>query len=617
MSHLTRRRFAAAATASPFLFAPQELPLAAPFPLQQVRLLDGPCRAAWEANRAYMLRLGVERLVHNFRRNAGLSSGAVPLGGWEEPKSEVRGHFSGHYLSACALGAAAAGDRELRTRGEEMVAEFARCQQKLGAGGYLSAFPLEFFDRLDRGATVWAPFYTIHKVMAGLLDMYRHTGNRQAFEVVTRMADWADRWTAARGEAHMQQILKAEYGGMAEVLYDIAAVANEPRWARAADRFTKKAFLTPLTQHRDELRNLHANTHIPQVIGAARGWELWSDPRFRDAARFFWHTVTSFRSYATGGSGHREFWLTDPGQLAGEWRAGSRHQECCCAYNMLKLARHLHSWDGDPRYFDTYERILFNHRLGTIEPETGHSLYFLSLAPGAWKSPCSENDSFWCCAGTALEEYAKLNDSIYFQDAGGVRVNLFIASELDAVGRGIRLRQETRFPDEQGTTLRVTATPATAWTLRLRIPLWADAAAVKVNGRPLEATPRAGSYLAIRRVWQPGDRVELSLPMRLAAEALPGDSSLQAFLYGPLVLAGDFGAEGLTGVLALHQKSPDTAKLPTRVPGLRREGRKLEDWIKPAGSEPLAFRVAGSNQPLTLRPLHRLWGRYSVYWNVS
>jgi DUF1680 family protein len=586
-----------------------------PFPLDQVRLLSGPCLRASEYNRAYMLRLTPDRLLHNFRVNAGLASKAKELGGWESPKSELRGHFTGHYLSACALRSASAGDREIQARGDEIVAELARCQAKLGRQGYLSAFPYAVFDRLEQRGKVWAPFYGTHKVMAGLLDMYRYTGNKQALQVAGNMADWAERWSAAQPEARMQEILKVEYGGMNDVLYSLSAAASEERWAKAGDRFNKIAFFTPLAQRRDELRNLHANTHIPQVVGAARRYEISSDPRFRDVAQFFWETVCNARTYVTGGSSNAEAWLTHPGQLSLEWRASTHHQECCCAYNMMKLTCQLYSWDGDPRYFDYYERNLFNHRLGGIQPETGHSIYFLSLSPGAWKTLNTEDQTFWCCTGSALEEYSKLTDSIYYQDPEGIAVNLFIASELDARQRAVRLRQETRFPDEPGTRIIVTKSPSTAWTLRLRIPSWTSSAVVKVNGRTIEVTPGPGSYLGIRRVWKTGDRVELDTPMSLVAESLPDNPQLQAFRYGPVVLAGDFGREGLTEDLIRHRQGPETTKAPMSVPELRPGGKRLEDWIHADGGSPLSFRVASSG--VTLKPLNRLWGRFATYWNVT
>jgi DUF1680 family protein len=585
--------------------------------MSQVRLLAGPCKQAADYNRAYMMRIAPERLLHTFRLNAGLPSSAQPLGGWEAPRGELRGHVLGHYLSACALQSASAGDREMKARGDEIVAELARCQKQLGTGGYLSAFPLEFFDRLDQGKNVWAPFYTYHKILAGMLDMYFHAGNKQALEVATGMAAWADEWSASKPEARMQEILRVEFGGMSESLYNLAAAANDDRWAKAGDRFNKKEFLTPLAQHRDELRGLHMNTHVPQAIGAARRFELTGDARFHDVADFFWYAVASGRTYATGGSSNNEHWLTSPGRLAAEWRVGSHHQECCCSYNMMKLTRHLYSWTGDARYFDYYERNLFNHRLGTIQPETGHTVYFLSTAPGAWKGLCSEDRSFWCCTGTGFEEYAKLNDSIYYRDEHGVSVNLYIASELDDRDRAIGLRQDTRFPDEPRTSFTITQAPPSTWTLRLRIPSWTSSAAVKVNGRLLEATPGPGSYVSIARTWKKGDRLELELPMSLSSEPFADDPRVQAFLYGPIALAGDLGAQGLTENLIVDQQGPAVAKLPMSVPELRASGEKLEDWIKRDGATPLTFHAAGSGSGVTLKPLNQLWGRYATYWTNS
>ncbi len=587
-----------------------------PYPLSQVRLLAGPCLKAADANRAYLMRIAPDRLLHTFRLNAGLASSAQPLGGWEEPKGELRGHTMGHYLSACALRAASAGDKEMKARGDELVSELAKSQAKL-AGGYLSAYPTEWYDRLEKRQRVWAPFYTYHKVFAGLLDMHVHTGNRQALEVATGMAAWADQWSASKPEAQMQDILREEFGGMSESFFNLAALTSDLRWAKAGDRFQKKEFLTPLAQHRDELRGLHMNTHVPQVIGAARRFELTGDPRFRAVAEFFWYAVSSARTFATGGSSTQELWRTSPGRLAAEWRTGPNHQECCCSYNMMKLTRHLYSWTGDPRYFDYYERNLLNHRLGAIHPETGHSVYFLSMAPGAWKGLCDEEKSFWCCTGTAFEEFSKLNDSIYYRDERGISVNLFIASELDDSERAIGLRQDTRFPDEPRTTLTITKAPASSWTLRLRIPSWAAAAAAKVNGRALEVTPGPSSYLSITRAWRKGDRVDIEMPMALAAEPFADEPGVQAFLYGPMVLGGDLGKEGLTDALVNNQQGPAVAKVPMSVPELRASGKKLEDWIKPEGSSPLAFRAATESGSATLKPLNQLWGRFATYWTVS
>ena len=589
-----------------------------PFAMTQVRLLPGPYQQAEEWNRGYLHRLNADRLLHTFRVNAGLPSTAEPLGGWEEPKGELRGHFTGHFLSACALTYASTGDKEVKDKGDYMVAELAKCQQKLGGSGYLSAFPTEFFDRLNARKRVWAPFYTIHKIMAGMLDMHQHCANKQALNVLEGMANWADEWTAAIPEPHMQDVLNTEYGGMNEVLYNLAAVTNDDRWAKAGDRFTKKVFFNPLALRRDELRGLHVNTHIPQVIGAARRYELSSDMRFHDVADYFWYEVTGARAYVTGGTSNGEGWLTQPRHLAEELQRSVATAECCCAYNMLKLTRQLYAWTGDPRYFDYYERVLLNHRLGTIHPDTGATMYYLSLTPGTWKTFGTEDKSFWCCTGTGVEEYAKLNDSIYFHDADGLYVNLFVPSELNWSEKGLRIRQETTFPADPNTRLTVSATRPVQMAIRLRIPAWVTSApAVKLNGKSLDASAGPGSYLTLSRIWKNGDRIEMQFPMKLHIESMPDDPGLQAMMYGPVVLAGDLGSEGLTPDLIIGPNAPRFRQHPIDVPAFHAANRDPESWIKPDGA-PLAFRTTGQQRDVALAPLNSIFDkRYSVYWRVS
>ena len=592
-------------------------PRVQPFALGQVTLDSGLLQNARDWNRSYMMRLPEDRLLHNFRVTAGLPSSAQPLGGWEAPESELRGHFVGHYLSACGLMYASSGDVAIKNKGNALVAGIAACQQKLGDTGYVSAFPVELFDRLDKREKVWAPFYTLHKIMAGLLDMHQLAGNRQALDVLLKLAAWTDAWTGLKSEEHMQDILNTEYGGMNEVLYNLAAVTNDDRWGRTADRFTKRKFFTPMAMRRDELRGLHANTHIPQVIGAARRYELSSDYRFRDVAEFFWDTVVGARTYVTGGSSNAEAWLTQPNHLAIEMKASSHHQECCCANNMMKLTRRLYAWSGEARYIDYYERNLFNHRLGAIQPETGLTTYFLSMTPGAWKTLCTEDRTFWCCTGTALEEFAKLNDTIYFHDDESLYVNLFVASHLDWADRGIRIQQRTSFPQEGKTVLTVHETPNVKWTMRLRIPAWTtDSASVSINGRVIEVSGSPGSYLNITRQWEKGDRVEMTLPMRLTSEALQDEPGLQAFLYGPIVLAGQFPLEQLSEELLHTNQGPEVKEAPISVPSLVARGSDPSDWIKPVSGSPLTFRTSGQRQDVTLRPLNESWQRFAVYWNV-
>ena len=615
---------------------------AEPFPMTQVRLLPNSVYAdAQEWNRAYMARLDADRMLYTFRANAGLPIGsAKPLGGWEQPEngqrsSELRGHFTGHFLSASALLYASTGDKAAKSKADYMVAEMAKCQERLG-GKYLSAFPTTWWDRLEKQERVWAPFYTIHKIMAGMWDMYRLAGNKQALQVLEGMSTWADEWTAPKTYEHMQQILTIEFGGIAETLYHLAAETRNGRWAAVGDRFQKRSFINPLAQHRDELRGLHVNTHVPQAIAAARRYEISGDTRFHDVAGYFFHEVSTARSYVTGGTSNAEAWLAPPRRLAAELKMSANTAECCCAYNMLKLARHLYSWRPDSAYFDYYERLLLNHRIGTIRPRVGTTQYYLSLAPGAWKTFNTEDQTFWCCTGSGVEEYAKLTDSIYWRDRDGLYVNLFIPSELDWSERGFKLRQETGYPGSQNTTLTVSAARPGTLTMRLRIPSWLRSApTVTINGKALEASAAPGSYLTLNRAWKAGDRVEMELPMHLHVETMPDDPQLQAFLYGPLVLAGDLGAEGLTDAhtsgpnlrvgfpnveqngspLAAVNRTPPVPDL--EIPTFRAAGPDPASWIKPT-DKPQMFQTKGQKKDVTLVPLNSLFDRrYSVYWQVE
>jgi uncharacterized protein len=601
-------------------------PKVKPFPMGQVKLLPSLYTTAAEWNRGYLQRLPADRLLYNFRENAGLSVGsAEPLGGWEAKAdgkhgTELRGHFTGHFLSASAQLYASSGDREAKAKAFEIVAGLRKCQEKL-SGGYLSAFPTDLFDRLDSASSQkpWAPFYTIHKIMAGLFDMYTLAGNKDALTVVEGMADWADKWSASKTEEHMQQILEVEFGGIAETLYNLAATTNNDQWARAGDRFTKKRFVNPLALRRDELRGLHVNTHIPQVIAAARRYEISGDMRFHDVADYFWYEVTGARTYVTGGTSNGEGWPAQPRELGAELKMHVSTAECCCAYNMMKLTRHLYGWTADPRYFDYYERTLINHRIGTIQPDTGHTQYYLSLYPGAWKTFNTEDQSFWCCTGTGVEEYSKLSDSIYWQDNEGLYVNLFIASELNWPEKGLRVRQETKFPEQQGTALTVMADGPVQLAIRVRTPSWLHSApTVKINGKALDASASPGSYVTLTRTWKSGDRIEMELPMRLGVEQMPDDPRTQAFMYGPLVLAGDLGSEGLTENLITGSNVPQVRKLPgIDIPALRAGSADPASWIKP-GDDPQTFRTTGQQKDVTLVPINKIFDkRYNVYWQVS
>ncbi len=624
MARPSRRTILSAAAAAAGVAVAPSPPQAAaasairPFPLDRITLGPGPLRDAQEVNRRRLLALDPDRLLHMFRVTSGLPSTTEPLGGWEAPVNELRGHFTGHYLSACAQ-MAAQGDEACRLKGRAVVQGLAECQARNG-GGYVSAFPASFFDRLDRRERVWAPFYTLHKILAGCLDMHALAGDAQALKVARGLGDWTDVWSARIEPAHMQAVLDTEFGGMGEALWNLHAVTGEKRYAEAAQRFEKRKFLEPLSARRDALTGLHANTHIPQVIAAARKAELTGDARARTIASFFWTDVTGARTFVTGGTSSGEDWKEPLGRLSKELDAYTH--ECCCTHNMLKLTRHVFAWTGDPGAADYYERALYNGILGTHHPDNGMMMYYTPMASGFWKMFSDHDNGFWCCDGTGIESFSKLGDSLYFHDARGLYVNLYAPSELDWRERGVRVIQTGGPPDERA-RLEIRTARQTRFALRLRIPMWAEGAEVQLNGKPVGMAAQPGRYAVLDRTWRDGDRVELTLPMRLHLEAMTDDPGLKALLFGPYVLAGRLGTEHLPSEAPYAQPTkprevPEFRSEPAPAPTFKAPSADPRSWIEPAPGEPMTFRTKGQARDVAFVPFNRLQGeRYGVYWRVE
>jgi uncharacterized protein len=592
---------------------------AKPVDLKDVRLLDGPFKDAMQRDRKYLLALESDRLLHSFRVTAGLPAPGEPMGGWE--RTELRGHTMGHYLSACALMYASTGDEDLKAKADALVAELAKCQKALGPRGYLSAFPESFIDRVMDCKPVWAPWYTLHKLLAGLIDVHAHCGNRQALEVAESMAEWIEGRMDKLDAAATQRMLRAtEQGGMNEALANLYGLTGDKHWLGVSRRFVEDHYVQPLAARKDQLTGEHVNSFIPNIIGTARQYELGGVAGDREIATFFWDAVVGGRCYATGGTSNEEHWRTDPHKLADQ--LGDHTQETCCTYNMLKLTRHLLAWDPQARYGDYYEQALINSILSTQDPATGMMMYFVPLASGRWKLFNTPRDSFWCCTGTGMENHATYADTIYYRDEGGVWVNLFIASELHLKDRGVRIRQHTKFPQQPGTMLIVMTANPVELELRVRVPGWlAGPVKAKVNGQAIEAKPNAAGYLCVRRTWNDDDRLEVDLPMALRAAPMPDDKTLLAVMYGPLVLAGELGGEGLTD--ALTYRNDNWYKFPPEqiaaAPAIVTENPDPAGWVKPVEGKALTFRTAGVGRPkdVTLVPYYSLFGqRYAVYWRV-
>jgi uncharacterized protein len=569
------------------------------FPLQEVRLLDGPFRRAMELDGAYLLSLDTERLVHNFRVNAGLPSGAEALGGWEAPDCELRGHFVGHYLSACAQMYAATGDGRYLEKGRAVVRVLGQCQEKL-AEGYLSAFPETFIDRVEQRKPVWAPYYTLHKILAGLEDMYVYGQDGQALEMARKFGDWVVARNARLNDEQMQAMLQTEQGGMNEALANLYGLTGEKKYLEMSLRFNHHRVIDPLEAGEDRLTGLHANTQIPKFIGLARQYELTGDQKLAAGARNFWETVVRHRSYVIGGNSDGEM-FTATNRLG---QMGPNTTETCNTYNMLKLTRHLFCWAPQAEYADYYERALCNHILASQNPETGMMCYYVPLRTGSRKNFNSPDHDFWCCTGTGVENHGKYGDSIYFHNQSQLYVNQFAGSELDWKEKGLKLRQESRFPEEEQSRLTARCAGAVRLEIKVRHPGWARRGfEVRVNGQQVEPGEPA-SYVAIKREWKDGDRIEIQMPFELREENFADKPARTAVLFGPLVL----GAE-------IDMKKPHPGIVSAPGAWLR----ELRPVANRAGAfEASVFRIPGEAKPetLTLEPFYKLYQRnYEVYWD--
>ena len=603
-----------------------KIPLKAfPFDLQDVRLLDGPFKDALQRDQKYLLELDSDRLLHNFRVTAGLPSSAEPLGGWEEPKGELRGHSVGHYLTACALMYASTGEVRFKDKAGAMVAELAKVQEAMPSRGfnrgYLSAYPEEFFDRVDKRVQVWAPYYTLHKIMAGLLDMYLYCDNRQALDVVTKMSAWVKFRVDRLTDEQQQAALMTEFGGMNEVLANIYSVTGNPDDLQTARKFDHKAYFDLWAKGVDNLddpRRLHGNTQFPKVIGAAREYELTGETRYYDIVRFFWERVALHRSYVIGGNTNGESFFPI-NQFSRN--LGPSSTETCNTYNMLKLTRHVFALDPSAEKMDFYERGLFNHILASQDPDTGMMCYYVPLRPGAFKTYSTPNHSFWCCVGTGMENPGRYGEGIYFHNDQSLYLNLFMASQLTWKDKGVAVRQETRFPEQDGTKLTFTCSKPVRFALQVRYPEWAQSGmTLAVNGQSQRVAGKPGSYVAVEREWKTGDTVDVRVPMSLRMEPMPDDPSMIAVLYGPIVLAGDLGKDGLTQETRYGPSAPQIGRVPpVAIPSFLGSVKDVPAKIKPVAGKPLYFQTAGLAQPkdVSLVPFYRASDiRYTVYWKV-
>ncbi|MBN2698436.1 MAG: glycoside hydrolase family 127 protein [Bacteroidales bacterium] len=585
-----------------------------PFELADVKLLEGPFLHATELNSQSLLNYEPDRFLAKFLTEAGLEPKAEHYGGWES--NTIAGHSLGHYLSAICLMYQTTGDERFLERAKYIVDELERAQEADGEG-YIGAFPdgkriLE--EEVARGDIrskgfdlngIWVPFYTEHKVMAGLFDAYNLCGIEKALDINIKFADWLETVVGGLNDSLVQVMLHCEHGGINESLAELYGLTGEKRYLEMSRLFHHRAILDSLEAGIDVLPGKHGNTQIPKLVGLARRYELTGDEGDRKAAEFFWERVVNHHSYVTGGHGNHEY-FGPPDQLSNRLSEGTT--ETCNVYNMLKLSRHLFLWEASPVVADFYERALFNHILSSQHPGDGRVIYNLSLEMGGFKV---YQYPYWftCCIGTGMENHSKYARNIYFHNNRELYVSQFIASELTWKEKGLVVKQVTAYPGEQGTTLQISCEEPVELDLMIRYPYWAEKGiTIKVNGKPIRVKESPGSFVRLSGTWENGDEISVELPFTLRLEAMPDNENRVAVMYGPLVMAGDLGPE-----------DDPAAGDPMYVPIFLTDNRDPGKWFEPIEGETNTFRSTGIGKPadVTIKPFYRTHERrYTIYWDI-
>jgi DUF1680 family protein len=581
-----------------------------PFFLQQVHLIESthsPSLAGQQLNQVYLDILPVDRLLYTYYKNVNLSvEGIEPLGGWESPSSEIRGVFLAFYLQASVKAYLAYNNTRQLEKAQYLVEQLYRVQQILNESGFLAAWPSEHLRRLERLEKVWAPIYCYEKLLRGLSDMNTLTGLTLAGTMMRSMLEYLYTWVvhcantypASHWHTMIFSTTDYEYGGISQFLYEQYGLTGDRRFFWMGQQFDDGQFLGALSLNTDFLTGIHANSHIPPVLGSGQRYAVTGEPQYRAILENFYSIVWNNHTYSTGGSNggngsvgfFQQEHYSDANLLSQTlW---DNNQEFCVQYNMLKVIRVLIEWTGQVEYANSYERVFVNSIWGTQDPSgPGHMLYSYPLGEGVSKSTSvssggigygSQFDSFWCCYTTAIDQWTKMSDSIYFfENQNGVPslyINLFVASQVDWYEQQhVSIRQMTAFPRETTTILTLnTSINTVPLKIYLRVPSWivTNESWIEINGirQQIELIPSTYVLLSTTQ-WKTNDRIVYNMAMQVHAEPINDNPQLASILFGPIVLAGlTKQAKTLSRDMSLIRKANSTLQEPIQFEATALDG---------------------------------------------
>lgn len=602
--------------------------------MSNVILTDPYYMNAFDKEVDYLLSLEADKLLSAFRSTSGLEPKATVYGGWEN--TEIRGHTLGHYLSAIStayVNASGEDKTALKERLDYIIDELAEVQQANG-NGYVSAFPTSFLDRVENGQAVWVPWYTMHKILAGLVSAAKHDDNGKALDVAERLGEYIYNRTSNWDAAMKERVLRVEYGGMNDSLYDLYDLTGNDHFLKAAEKFDELTLFDSLYNNVDVLNGKHANTTIPKVIGALKRYQVLGQPEDEEyylvVAENFWEMVAHHHSYITGGNSENEH-FGSPDVLDAE--RTNVNNETCNVYNMLKLSRELYKITKDKKYADFYENAFTNAIMASQHPETGMSMYFQPMATGFFKVFSSALYHFWCCTGTGMENFTKLTDSLYFTGKNSLYINMYLSSVATMAEQNLKLTQQSSLPNtgagdasSGNVTFTVNTTGETDTALHFRIPDWAAGSpVVKVNGERLPGYNVENGYIVLKQNWADGTVISIDFPMSVVLYDLPDNKNTVAFKYGPVVLSAGLGTANMTtsshGVNVLKPNKDTSSREFIYVTNNDIQAWKQQveqNVVKTEGK--LEFTLRGTdadNGELTFTPhFQRYEDRYGIYFEL-
>ena len=579
--------------------------------MKNVTLLDSYEQNAFELEKNYLKSLDADKLLKGFCEIGGVELDAEKYGGWET--SAIQGHTLGHYLTAVAQAYASSGDNSLKEITDYMVSVLSKCQ---GENGYLAAIPESHYSQIENGNTsgTWVPWYSMHKILAGLVDVYKFTNNPTALTIASKLGDWVYSRTSKWTPEMQTTVLNVEYGGMNDCLYELYKYTKNENHLSAAHNFDELTLFEPLYNGEDILNGKHANTTIPKIIGALNRYRVTGEEYYLQVAANFWDIVINNHTYITGGNSEWEHF--GESKILDAERTNC-NCETCNTYNMLKLSRELFKITGDVKYADYYENTFINAILSSQNPETGMTTYFQPMATGFFKVYSTPYDHFWCCTGSGMENFSKLSDSIYFHNSTSLYVNRFTSSKVFWQEKGIEITQTADLPN-----VKFTINGSANGQIVLRIPDWTNNPTVKINDEEIKVKAPKG-LITIDREWHDGDIIEYNLPMQVVAYTLPDNENAVAFKYGPYVLSANMGTNEMhtttTGVDVTIPLWDSTVNDTLII-----EKGTIKNWLKDINKNvvqdenTLNFTLKGTNQKLVFSPHYLQYkNRYGIYFRLA